>query len=160
MSPPIPGNSAEAGPNGPELPGSGLSWLDELRDYEERLRELLDVIDVHPENLDAANIDAAGRLHERMVVRIYELMRREVRAAAGERWATDDQQLFQVAYSNVADEWPAYRQGLVELKRMQKPGNSAVDALLKLREPRRRYIWMLTQFFQEFSGVLSGLFPR
>jgi hypothetical protein len=155
MTPPTPGHHDAAGPNGPEQPIPHPSCLPELRNCQQPLSILLPEIDVVPDSLDPQ----AGLVHDKLVVRVYNLMRTEVAHACGERWEEHDRQRFRESYQAVAQKWPAYREALAELARVRDGGVSVVDAMVRLEGPRSAYISALWNFYGEFSGTLDFFFP-
>lgn len=136
-------------------PSSPLDWLQQLRDGQMRLFELLELIEITPDELDVQAED----VHERTVKPVYQVMRKEVAQECGSRWDLASRRRLRQKYDAAADMWPAYREALAELKSAREDGRSAVPALRELAPTRREYISALLIFCDEFSDTLDFLFP-
>jgi hypothetical protein len=155
MTPAQPGSHGAGGSNGSQEPIPEPASLPTLRDCKTRLSDLLEVIDVHPQNLDSQ----ANYVHTEFVIPAYELMKTDVANACKSRWKTRDRQRFRDAYHTAADEWPAYEAALAALEQAHEDDPSAVvDAMMQLRKPRRGYIDALLGFYDEFSATLDLYF--
>jgi hypothetical protein len=151
-----PRSHGAGGSNGSQEPIPEPDSLPTLRDCKTRLSALLEVIDVHPQNLDSQ----ANDVHTGFVIPAYELMKTDVAKACGSRWDTRDRQRFRDAFKTAADEWSAYEPALVALDLAREHDQSAVvDAMVQLRKPRRSYIDALLGFYNEFSSTLDLFFP-
>lgn len=129
-------------------------WLQRLRDGQMRLFELLEPIEMTPDDLDAEAED----VHELIVKPVYRVMRKEVAQECASRWDLDGRRRLGKRYEATADKWPAYREALAELESARQEHRSAVAALRDLETPRREYISALRSFYNEFSGTLDFLF--
>lgn len=137
-------------------PTSPPGWLEQLRDGQMRLFELLEPIEMTPDDLDVQAQD----VHERTVKSVYRVMRKQVAQECASRWDLASRRRLGDRYEAAADVWPAYREALAELKSARDERRSAVPALRELAPTRREYISALRRFYDEFSGTLDFLFPR
>jgi hypothetical protein len=126
-----------------------------LLDVETRLDALLEVIDVHLENLDSQ----AVYVHTGLVIPAYEAMKSDVAQACGKRWSNDRRKQFRTTYHDVASKWMAYKAALAVLNLAPEGSTANVDAMIRLEIPRRGYIEALSDFYDEFSATLRFLFP-
>jgi hypothetical protein len=141
--------------SGNQAPARLPPCLPALRDYEKRISDLFAEIRYAPDKLDVK----AGEVHEKIVVSAYRFMNTEVAQACGARWAKLEQLRFRNIYNEVADNWSAYQVGLAELELIRNQGGSRVDAMRRLKAPRRDYINALEVFYEVFSGTLNSFFP-
>ena len=109
-----------------------------------------------PDKLDVK----AREMHEEIVVSAYKFMNTEVAQVCGARWPKLEQLRFRNNYNEVADNWPAYQVGLAELELIRSQGGSRVDAMRRLKAPRRDYINALEEFYEIFSSTLNSFFPH
>jgi hypothetical protein len=130
-------------------------WLLDLQDYKARLKSVLEVIEVQPEELD----QEAVNVHTGFVIPAYKTMTTNMSEACGKRWDDDGRQRFRTKFDDAITKWPAYKGGLAVLALAPKVSTAEVDALMWLEKPRRSYIETLVTFYGEFSDTLNFLFP-
>lgn len=156
MSESGPGDAGDAGKQQESAsPTSPPGWLQQLRDSQTRLCDLLEAIAITPDDLDAQAED----VHELVVKPVYLVMRKEVAREGAPRWDSDGRRRLRESYEDTTDMWPTYREALAELESARQERRSAVPALRELRTARRDYISALRIFCDEFSGTLDFLFP-
>jgi hypothetical protein len=151
---PVPGfgDRAAAGSGGPPVPGRRPGWLQVLASHRTRLIDVLNLVGVYPEKLDASAVGT-----HRIVVEVYQLIRVNVTAATAGKWQPRDQRLFQRTFEEVADRWTVYKPIWDELQDHFERKLSIAGPMRKLRVPRRRYIQALEPFVEQLSVALSGL---
>jgi Effector-associated domain 1 len=146
---PDPGTDSQC----PEPPPGSLS---KLADLEARLAIIVEEIAARPEILDASARD----IHRGIVMRVYELMRRDVEPTFGAWWDKRARRRFYGAYSAAANKWPVYQQALAEFDLASYSRKSLISPMRRLEMPRRAYIAALSNFHAEFRVTLDFLRAR
>jgi len=153
---PAPGKAGDSDKRqGSTSSASPPGWLTRLRDGQTRLYELVELIEITPDELDVQAED----VHERTVKSVYQVMRKQVAQECGSRWDLSGRRRLRQKYDAAADMWPAYREALAELKSAREDCRSPVPALRELAPTRREYISALLVFYDEYSDTLDFLFP-
>jgi hypothetical protein len=116
---------------------------------------MLEVVRYTPDGLDVK----ASEVHEEIVVPAYKLMCTEVAQICGARWPKLEQLRFRDIFNEVADNWPAYQVSLAELNLIRDQGGTRVDAMIRLKVPRRDYINAMEVFHEAFTSTLKSFFP-
>jgi hypothetical protein len=145
MTPPLPDGEADS-----LRPASRPGSLRTLLDYECRLAIIVEEIAARPERLD----DNAVEVHEGIVLKAYELVRRDFDSAYGAQWDSRARRKFFSTYTAAASMWPAYHQALKELE-SARGRRSLVPSMRRLAAPRRSYITALSKFHGELRVTLN-----